>query len=116
MSDGAAPARRLVAVKLLHTIAWAFFAGCIVALPWAAWRGEMRLAAWLAAIVMVEVIILAFNRFACPLTAVAARYTDERRANFDIYLPEWLARYNKHVFGTLYVAGLAYALWRAWRG
>lgn len=116
MSDGAAPARRLVAVKLLHTIAWAFFAGCIVALPWAAWRGEMRLAAWLAAIVMVEVIILALNRFACPLTAVAARYTDERRANFDIYLPEWLARYNKHVFGTLYVAGLAYTLWRAWRG
>ena len=95
MSDGAAPARRLVAVKLLHTIAWAFFAGCIVALPWAAWRGEMRLSAWLAAIVMVEVIILALNRFACPLTAVAARYTDERRANFDIYLPEWLARYNK---------------------
>ena len=27
MSVGAAPARRLVAVKLLHTIAWAFFAG-----------------------------------------------------------------------------------------
>lgn len=116
MSIGPARARRLVAIKLLHTIAWAFFAGCIVALLWAAWRSELRLAAWLAAIVMVEVVILALNRFACPSTAVAARYTDERRANFDIYLPEWLARYNKHIFGTLYVAGLAVVLWRAWRG
>ncbi|HMN74592.1 MAG TPA: hypothetical protein PKC97_00880 [Burkholderiaceae bacterium] len=116
MNGGPAGARRLIAVKLLHTIAWAFFAGCIVALPWAAWRGEMLVAAWLAAIVMVEVVILALNRFACPLTAVAARYTDERQPNFDIYLPEWLARYNKHIFGTLYAAGLAFTLWRAWRG
>lgn len=116
MTGVAARARRLVAVRLLHTIAWAFFAGCIVALPWAAWRGERHLAAALAAIVMVEVAILALNRFACPLTAVAARYTDKRRANFDIYLPEWLARWNKHIFGALYAAGIAFALWRAWRG
>ena len=41
--------------------------------------------------------------------ALAARYTDDRRANFDIYLPVWLARYNKHVFGPLYVAGVVFA-------
>ena len=46
----------------------------------------------------------------CPLTDVAARYTSDRRDNFDIYLPLWLARYNKHVFGTLYVAGIVYTL------
>jgi hypothetical protein len=28
----------------------------------------------------------------CPLTGIAARYTDDRRDNFDIYLPPWLAR------------------------
>ncbi|MEO8125161.1 MAG: hypothetical protein ABI633_14030 [Burkholderiales bacterium] len=106
----------LIAVKLLHTMAWAFFVACIVATPWAAWIGEFRLAAWLAAIVIFEVAILAFNQWACPLTAVAGRYTDDRRANFDIYLPEWLARYNKQIFGTLYVAGLAFALWCWGRG
>ncbi|MBE2244869.1 MAG: hypothetical protein IAE86_19095 [Burkholderiaceae bacterium] len=116
MNSGPAQARRLIAVKLLHTIAWAFFAGCIVALPWAAWRGEMLLAAWLAAIVMVEVVILALNGFVCPLTPIAARYTDERQPNFDIYLPAWLARYNKHIFGALYAAGLVYLAWRVWRG
>jgi hypothetical protein len=36
---------------------------------------------------------------------MAARYTDDRADNFDIYLPLWLARYNKHVFGFLFVAG-----------
>ena len=108
---GAARPRALVAVKLLHTFAWVFFVGCIVALPLAAWRAEFGVAAWLAAIVMVEVVVLAANRWACPLTAVAARYTHERAPNFDIYLPSWLARWNKHIFGPLYVAGLVFALW-----
>ena len=56
--------------------------------------------------------MLLFNKFRCPLTAVAARYTDDRRDNFDIYLPEWLARHNKIIFGTLYFAGVAFALTR----
>ena len=49
----------------------------------------------------------------CPLTPLAARYTDDRRDNFDIYLPLVMARYNKEIFGTLYVAGLVFglALW-----
>jgi hypothetical protein len=76
---------------------------------------SIRLAALLGALVSVELVILAANRCRCPLTAVAARYTEDRRANFDIYLPEWLARYNKEIFGTLLVAGLVYAVlrWKA---
>lgn len=105
--------RKLVLVKLLHTLAWAFFAGCIVALPVAALAGRLRLAAWLGGAVMVEVVILALNGMKCPLTAVAARYTDDRQDNFDIYLPLWLARYNKEIFGTLFVAGGLVALWAA---
>jgi hypothetical protein len=100
------PAASLRLVKVVHTLAWALFAGCILALPVAALQGHFTLALVLAGIVMVEVIILAANRFRCPLTDVAARYTDDRRANFDIYLPLWLARYNKQIFGTLFVGGL----------
>jgi hypothetical protein len=37
---------------------------------------------------------------------------DDRSANFHIYLPEWLARYNKQIFGPLYVAGVAYGVVR----
>jgi hypothetical protein len=50
------------------------------------------------------------NQWRCPLTSIAARYTDERRDNFDIYLPEWLAKHNKSIFGVLYVAVVVFAL------
>jgi hypothetical protein len=103
-------ARRLRTVRLLHTAVWAGFAGCIVAMPVLAWQGRFGAAAVLAGIVLGEVVVLWLNRWRCPLTAIAARYTDDRRANFDIYLPEWLARYNKQIFGPLYVAGLV-CLW-----
>ena len=68
--------------------------------------------------VSFEVFILAVNRWRCPLTAVAARYTADRRPNFDIYLPEWLARHNKGIFGTLFVLGLLFTLarWNGWLG
>jgi hypothetical protein len=100
---------RLRAVRLLHTAVWAVFAGCIVAIPVLAWQGRLGAAALLAAVVMAEVVVLWLNGWRCPLTDVAARYTDDRSANFDIFLPEWLARYNKQIFGPLYVLGVAYA-------
>ena len=104
--------RTLVAIKALHTLAWAFFVGCILAIPLASWRGEHGLAAVFAAIVLVDVAALLLNGWRCPLTSLAARYTDDRHDNFDIYLPLWLARHNKLIFGTLYVAGLVFAFAR----
>lgn len=106
--------RALRAVKFVHTVAWAIFAGCIVALPVAAYLENFRAAAFLIAIVLVEVLVLFANHFRCPLTDVAARYTSDRRANFDIYLPLWIARYNKEIFGSLFVAGILFTLVR-WR-
>jgi hypothetical protein len=104
----------LRAVRVVHTLAWALFAGCIMVLPVAAYFRDFALAMLLIAIVLVEVMVLIANRFRCPLTAVAARYTSDRRANFDIYLPMWIARYNKEVFGTLFAAGVLFTLaqWR----
>jgi len=99
-------------VKSVHTLVWAIFAGCILAIPVASWRGDHHAAAWLSAIVASEVAVLVVNRMRCPLTGLAARYTDDRRDNFDIYLPEWLARHNKSIFGALYVAGVILALVR----
>jgi hypothetical protein len=101
-------------VKIVHTLAWAVFAGCIVLLPIVAWRGQFMIALILIAIVSVEVLVLLANRWRCPLTDVAARFTDDRSDNFDIYLPLWMARYNKHIFGALFVAGVLFTmvLWR----
>jgi len=81
-------------------------------MPIAGWRGHFRWAAGLSALVLVECVVLAANHFRCPLTDLAARYTEERGANFDIYLPEWLARHNQNIFGALFVAGGLLTLWR----
>lgn len=93
-------------VKMLHSIAWAFFAGCIVVIPLLALRGRLAASLAMIGVVAIEVVVLALNSWHCPLTPIAARFTEDRRANFDIYLPEWLARWNKQIFGTLYILGV----------
>lgn len=105
---------RLRAVKMVHTVAWAFFASCVVLIPVAVWRDRLDLAAILIGCVAVESLVLLVNGWRCPLTDVAARYTEDRRPNFDIYLPAWLAQYNKEIFGTLYVFGMLWALVAWW--
>ncbi len=108
--------RSLRTIKVIHTIAWAFFAGSIVAIPVLAWLEDYRAALLLIAIVLAEVAVLVINGMRCPLTGVAARYTDDRHDNFDIYLPEWLARHNKVIFGLLYIAGILFTIarWAGW--
>jgi len=54
----------------------------------------------LTALVACECALLAANRGRCPLTDWAARFAEDRSANFDIFLPDWLAQNNKTTFGT----------------
>ena len=94
----------LIGIKLLHTVVWMFFACCIVAIPLVAVMNHFTVAWVLSGIVLIECLILAANHGRCPITDVAAAHTDERADNFDIYLPMWLAKYNKIIFGSLFVA------------
>jgi hypothetical protein len=107
------PVGKLRVIKAIHTLAWAFFVVCIAGIPLLARVGRFGLALFIIGIVAIEVAVIVLNGWQCPLTAVAARYTDDRRPNFDIYLPEWLARYNKEIFGSLFGAGIVFtvALW-----
>ena len=111
-------AASLRAIKLLHTAVWAFFAGCIVAIPILALMRRYADALALIGVVMIEVLILAVNGRRCPLTGVAARYTSDRSDNFDIYLPVWVARHNKVIFGLLFLGGALFTLarWAGWIG
>lgn len=105
------PESKLRVIKVLHTVVWAVFAGSILAIPVLALLGNLTIAWSLIGFVFLEVVVLVANRMRCPLTDVAGRYTTERRDNFDIYLPLWLARHNKVVFGGLYVAGIVCTVW-----
>ncbi len=100
------PGSALTGIKVVHTVVWAFFAACIVAIPVLGWYAQYVYAVLFMILVGVEVLVLVINGWKCPLTSLAEHYTNDRRDNFDIYLPEWLARHNKTIFGTLYVAGI----------
>ncbi len=106
------PASVIVAIKLLHTAVWLFFVSCILAVPVAAAMRRFQMTAVFAGLVLLECLVLVSNRWRCPLSDLAARYTPETRDNFDIYLPNWLARHNKTIFGILFIAGGLFALAR----
>ena len=103
---------QLIRIKLLHTVVWAVMAASILALPFTAITGRLDWAGRLTALILFECVVLAANKGRCPLTNWAARYTDDRADNFDIYLPVWLARRNKTIFGVLLLAGELVVLWR----
>jgi hypothetical protein len=99
----------LVVVKLTHTIVWGLFAGAILALPWFIGTRRWKWAAILISAVLIECVVLWMNGMRCPLSDTAARYTKDRTDNFDIYLPQLLARYNKTIFGTMFGIELLWA-------
>ena len=101
---------KLIAVKMIHTVVWAIFASSILAIPVCAFNKNMSLAWGFIGFVLIEVIVLLINSMRCPLTDIASRYTSERPDNFDIYLPLWLARNNKVIFGGLYIASIVYTV------
>jgi hypothetical protein len=104
------PRLALRAIKACHSLAWAFFVVCILAIPYFAWQQRFGAVLVASAFVLLEIVILLFNSMKCPLTAIAARYTSDRRDNFDIYLPAPIARHNKSIFGTILAAGWLYTL------
>ena len=102
----------LTAIKIVHTVVWAFLVAVILAIPVMAWQNRPAAVMVLTAIMVVEVIVLLACGWRCPLTILAERYTDDRRANFDIYLPLWLAAHNKQVFGSIFAADVVFAIWQ----
>ena len=100
----------LTAIKVLHTVVWALLAGAIVALPFLAIQGAFRWAAIISIAIFFEGVVLLANGWRCPMTNWAAKYTADRSPNFDIYMPNWLARHNKTIFTALFLVNEAFVL------
>lgn len=98
---------KLLLVKLVHTLIWIFFASLIFYILYCGISGHLNNYTWIAIgfILLEGLTLLVFNMF-CPLTFVARKYSDSTRDNFDIFLPEWLARHNKLIFTTIFVIAL----------
>jgi hypothetical protein len=98
-------------IKLIHTVIWTVMAAASLYILYAGVVNVFNgLLIFSILIIIFESVILLFNRWTCPLTPLARRYTSENKDNFDIYLPVWLARYNKIIFGTIFGVGLLLVL------
>jgi len=99
--------RNLFLVKLLHTVIWAFFVAVIFYVLYCGLADEISGYTGIAiGLVIAEGLVLWLFRGYCPLTLIARKYSDSDKDNLDIFLPNWLARYNKLIFSSLYVLGL----------
>lgn len=86
------PGAVLVAIKVIHTLAWFSIESCMVYLLSAGFaKRSDRRAALAAAVVGGESLIFAANGFRCPLTQLADSLGAERGSVTDIYLPGWFA-------------------------
>jgi hypothetical protein len=56
-------------------------------------------------LVLLEGIILLIFNWRCPLTVAGYRYSDTKEVGFDIFIPKWIAKYNKFIFTIIFAAG-----------
>ncbi len=105
---------KLILVKMIHTFVWLFFNLVLFYLAYAVVVNKIDKFVWIGIglIILEGIVLLIFNKM-CPLTIIARRYSDSTKDNFDIYLPNWLAKYNKLIYTTLFffiVGGLVYRI------
>ncbi len=104
---------KLLLVKIVHTLIWAFFVGVIAYVVYAGLMDDITLTVWVAiGLVVLEGVLLLMNEGKCPLTSIARRYSDRLEDNFDIFLPNWLAKNNKFIFTAIFAIGVALVVWR----
>ena len=104
---------KLFAIKLTHTLIWAFMASCVLYVLSAGIFGFINQYVYIAiAVIFIEGVTLLIFKWRCPLTIVAQNYTQDREENFDIFLPRFLAKHNKNIFTSLFVIGIVLILLR----
>jgi hypothetical protein len=89
----------LILIKTLHTIVWLFFNVVLFYMAYAVIINKIDKFIWISIglIILEGIVLLIFNRV-CPLTIIARKYSDSTKDNFDIYLPNWLAKWNKLIY------------------
>ncbi len=106
-------AGKLLAIKLTHTLIWIFFVGIIFYILYSGISDNITTYTWIAiGLVIGEGLVLIIFHLYCPLTILARQYSDSEKDNFDIFIPNWLARNNKVIFTSIYIFGLIIVLYR----
>ena len=95
---------KLTLIKSIHTLIWLVFNFVIFYMLYAALVNKLDVWLWIGyGIIFLEgVTLLIFNSF-CPVTVLARKYSNSTKDNFDIYLPNGLAKHNKLIYTLILV-------------
>ncbi len=97
----------LTKIKLTHTVIWLIMASAVFYTLYSGLYNRITICTWIAiGLIVCESAVLLTYKWKCPLTGMARKYTDSTKDNFDIYLPNWLAKNNKLIFTIIFLAGL----------
>ncbi|MDR3652294.1 MAG: hypothetical protein P4L34_04905 [Paludibacter sp.] len=104
---------KLILIKSLHTLIWLFYYLILFYLLYAVIVNKIDMWVWICVgFVLFEGLVLAINKLKCPLTLVAEKYTAAKKDNFDIYLPNWLAKYNKIIYTLIFAISVLILIFR----
>ena len=93
---------KLTIIRVVHTMIWIFFNIVIFYLGYAVLTNTIDKWVWIClGLILLEGLILLVFKNVCPVTMVARKYSVSTKDNFDIYLPNWLARYNKEIYSVI---------------
>ncbi|MBT8283984.1 MAG: hypothetical protein HKO75_01260 [Flavobacteriaceae bacterium] len=107
-------ADKLLTIKIIHTVIWLFFVVVIFYVLYSGITGKVNTYTWIAiALVIGEGLTLLIFKMFCPLTLMARKYSDSDKDNFDIFLPNWLAKNNKLIFTSLFVVGVILVVYQS---
>src|SRR6266542_221379 len=94
---------KLSVIKTIHTAIWIFYNVVIFYFLFAVIANKIDKWVWICmSLVFLEVFIPILFKRMCPVTLVARKYSDSTKDNFDIYLPNWLAKNNKLIYSIIF--------------
>lgn len=104
---------KLLLIKSVHSLIWLFYNVVIFYFLYAVIVDKIDKWVWicLGFVVVEGIVLLAFKWF-CPLTVIARKYSDSTKENFDIFLPNWLAKYNKLIYTSIFGTALIILIYR----
>lgn len=104
---------KLTLIKSIHTLIWLFFNVVFFYMTYAVVVDKIDKYVWIGiALFLLEIIVLLIFKSKCPLTIIARRYSNSTKDNFDIYLPNWLAKNNKIIYSAFLFAFICLLVYR----
>ena len=104
---------KLIIIKIIHTLIWIFFNVVIFYLLYAVIINRINKWIWICVgLIILETVVLVIFKRVCPVTLIARKYSDSAKDNFDIFLPNWLARNNKLIYAIIVIIAIAILSYR----